>query len=488
MPKLVLKSNVNEGMLDLDSLLMKDHPIYQTLPPEARGVQALAGLTGLGLPSLSTQWMEGAGDGASFRGQRVLPRDIDLPLYLQADDRNGLKVLLSRVARILGGECELRIVEDDGEYWYVNVRRVGGGNYVYGTDTIGENDFMTVVTLRAGDPFWVSSKLNSPIIKTASSGRGLLQGVASLTSLKLKSAQTLGAVILENLGDAAAWPRWEITGPGSDFMATSPSGEVLHWAGTLADGRVLYIDTKTGRVWDDLGANRFADMAPAPRMWKVPPGVSTATVALSGASAGGGLINTPGSDRYNHVTNPAFGTGISGYTATTATNPVVISWDAASESLKAVAPTSGSPWIYHTVTGLTIGNTYTVKAQAYVAASSSDSGSAWVKVGGTNNYSGTGNTHNSWVQLTTTFTATATSQLIELHAATSPTAPTTNYFDNVYVGLDTQYFDGNTTDTLTNVYEWTGTPHASTSRKWDVTVGSESKIACVWQDRKQMVI
>ncbi|WP_405056961.1 phage tail family protein [Kribbella sp. NBC_01505] len=283
MPKLVLKSNVSEGILDLDSLLREDDPLYQNLPMEMHGVQALAGVTGLGLPSLATQWLEGAGDGARFRGRRVLPRDIDLPLYFDGKDRDGLKALMSRLATILAGQCELRIVEDDDTYWYVTVHRVGGGSFVYGADTIGERDLLTVITLRAGDPFWISNRMSSPVIKASGAGRGLLNG--SLTALKVKSSQAFGSVLLTNNGDAPAYPLWEITGPGNSFKSVSPSGEILQWNGTLSSTEKLYIDSKTSRVYDATGANRFAELAPAPRMWMVPPGISNAQVTLQGASA-----------------------------------------------------------------------------------------------------------------------------------------------------------------------------------------------------------
>ena len=35
------------------------------------GTQVLAGVTGLGLPDVSAQWFEGAGDGASWQGSQI---------------------------------------------------------------------------------------------------------------------------------------------------------------------------------------------------------------------------------------------------------------------------------------------------------------------------------------------------------------------------------------------------------------------------------
>jgi hypothetical protein len=275
-------------VFNLDDVLMKDE-----------GVQATTGVAGLGLPQISTQWIEGAGDGALFRGQRVLPRDIDLPLYIAAPDREGLKKLVSRLALMLAGPCVLRLVEDDGSSWSTEVRRVGGGNYVYGADTNGERDLTTILTLRAGDPFWTYSQPSRKVIENSGSGRGLLN---SLAQMQVSSSQAIGSITLENLGDAPAWPLWEVTGPGSNFRATSADGQEFRWNGTLGTDEKLIIDTRTGTVKDGTGANRYAQMGPAPRLWSIPPGTTTAVAMLENTSAG---TLTPGDIIWrNLVTNP----------------------------------------------------------------------------------------------------------------------------------------------------------------------------------------
>lgn len=244
------------------------------------GVQAVAGLTGLGLPSRSVQWLEGAGDGALFRGKRVMSRDIDIPLHFLAKDRAALKDMLSRFAYIVSDEVTIRLVDDDDvESWYVKAHLVGGGEYTYGDDTIGESDFKTVVTFRSGDPYWTSSMVSSASVANAGAGRGLLNG--SLTKMKVAASQAIGTFTLNNEGDATAYPVWKITGPGSGLeIKNVATGERFTWTGTLTAGQTLYIDTQSGLVTDDLGANRYDLMGPAPRLWSIPPGSSQAYVAL----------------------------------------------------------------------------------------------------------------------------------------------------------------------------------------------------------------
>lgn len=240
------------------------------------GFQAKSGVTGLGLPPVSVQWLEGAGDGAVFRGTRVQTRDIDLPLDILALDRADLQNKLSRLALMLAGGCSL-VLDDDGIQWSTEVHRVGGGEYTYGEDTIGTNEFQTVLTLRAGDPYFTSSQQQVRTISGAVAGTAFL---TNLVSMKVSPSQAIGSIDLSNSGDVAAYPVWEVRGPGDHFVATSPSGETLKWNGTLTAGQRLIVDTRKGTVQDGTGANRYDLLDTAPRFWTVRPGESTATASL----------------------------------------------------------------------------------------------------------------------------------------------------------------------------------------------------------------
>jgi hypothetical protein len=234
-------------------------------------------VTGLGLPPVSVQWLEGAGDGAIFRRTRVQTRDIDIPIEILALDRADLQAKLSRLALVLAGGCSLVLVNGDGVRWSTDVHRVGGGEYTYGEDTIGENEFQTVLTLRAGDPYFTSSAQQVRTISGASSAGAFLSNMVSMT---VAPSQAIGSIDLFNSGDAAAYPVWEVRGPGDHFVATSPTGETLKWNGTLTAGQKLIVDTRKGTVVDETGANRYDLLDTAPRFWTVQPGNSTATASL----------------------------------------------------------------------------------------------------------------------------------------------------------------------------------------------------------------
>jgi hypothetical protein len=247
------------------------------------GVQVISGITGLGLPPRTVQWLEGAGDGSLYRGRRILSRDIDLPLDIVGRDRTHLKRLLSRLSLMLASPCTLTLVEDDGTRWATDVIHTGGGDYTYGDTSTGERDLQTVVSFRAPDPYFTSSAASS---KQIGGNDGTGSFLSSMVTLPVASSQAIGTMDLENTGDADSYPIWKVYGPGRNFEAIAPlrSGqttpESFRWEGTLGAGDVLTIDTKAGTVTDQTGANRYADMAPAPRLWSIAPGISTAEASL----------------------------------------------------------------------------------------------------------------------------------------------------------------------------------------------------------------
>ncbi|MFC4089359.1 hypothetical protein [Micromonospora sp. GCM10011541] len=483
--RLQLESSTD--VFDLNDILMK-----------GKGVQATRGLAGLGLPAVSTQWLEGAGDGALFRGQRVLPRDIDLPLHLLADNRQELQALVSRLAIMLAGECTLRLVEDDGSSWYTKVRRMGGGGFVYGEDTIGERELDVILTLRAGDPFWTYSEASRKVIENSGGGRGLLNGLAKL---QISSSQAIGAITLENRGDATTYPVWEVNGPGKNFRATSATGESFLWTGTLAPDEKLIIDTKAGTVKDGTGANRYSQMASAPRLWSIPPGTTTAQAMLEDTSSGtlgakGGPIWT------NLVTNPRF-ESVSGTAVTRINlhpNPSLTNdgqyWgfyggttglrstdrgQYGSSSYKVTAsgstadfggygntlpgavaagdPVYGSMYVYSPVErDFRIGVEFKDAANAKLSTAYGSAvrvpANTWTRVGG---YGGLAPANTSYVTVTCYSTV-----------AVPAVAGDVAYFDAILIekaATMESYFDGSWSPSGIYTYRWTGTAYASTSER-----------------------
>lgn len=259
------------------------------------GVMALAGLEGLGWPDVDVQWASGAGDGATLRGAMHLPRDLVVPVKITGADRADLWARLSLLARVLDpavAPARLSWVAD-GESWWIDVVRVGGGQITAGdrSSTDLETHVRTSLSLRSGDPFWTREEAMQQTIRS-SSARGLLGTGRSLSMLRVSSSQAMGVVQVDNPGDAPAWPMTSLTGPAETMSLVSSSGETLAWSGTLLAGESRMLDHRAKTIVDPAAVadpdhgNRYDELGPAPRFWAVRPGSNLTTVTVTGATSG----------------------------------------------------------------------------------------------------------------------------------------------------------------------------------------------------------
>lgn len=256
--------------------VMNLNEVYET----GYGVQVLSGATGLGLPPVSIQWQEGAGDGAVFRGQRATPRDIDLPIVVVGRDRTHLKQVIGKYTQMLARSCRLVFVDDDGTEWFTEVHRTGGGSFNYGQDTDGLRELRTVISLRSGDPYFTAVKSKTI---TAAQGSSALPFVSNLSKLPVASSQVIGSFTMDNVGDAPAYPIWTVQGPATNPLFVSPTGQAFGFEAVIAAGETRTIDTRTGSVTDQTGASCYAELLPAPEFWPIPPGRTTGNLAVDGS-------------------------------------------------------------------------------------------------------------------------------------------------------------------------------------------------------------
>lgn len=251
------------------------------------GVKMRLGVRGMGMPPVSLQWFDGAGDGSSFRGGRTLPRTLDLPVKITGSDRAEVLARFSLLARILRLPlvATLTAMFDDDEY-RLDVVRTGGGDYEIGVDSDGSTILMTVLTVQAGSPFWEQVDSEGRSIAPTGVGLGLLGAGQSLVQLILGSVDGLGDVTFENTGDVDAWPVWTLYAPFSSFAFVRSDGLSLEWTGATAKtSGTITVDTLNGTVRDETGANRYAELEPAPKFFSIPPGTSTASIVLGDATS-----------------------------------------------------------------------------------------------------------------------------------------------------------------------------------------------------------
>lgn len=244
-------------------------------------VKARLGVKGTGLPPVKPQWFEGAGNGARWRGSRVLRRPLEIPFKVTGPNRAAVWASYSALARILdplAGLVRLR-VNLDGEVWYSDLARVGGGDWDWAADTDGSSFILTTIAFEAGDPYWTREDETSREIRPGGLGRGLLKG-GSLSELQLSTTTGFGTVNFDNPGDVAVAPVWTAYAPFTAILLESPSGEVLEWTGDKPDGW-LRIDAGAGTVVDEVGANRYAGLNSVPRFWAIPPGATQAQIVAT---------------------------------------------------------------------------------------------------------------------------------------------------------------------------------------------------------------
>lgn len=439
------------------------------------GVQAIAGLTGAGLPPVSVQWSEGAGDGATYRGKRVLPRDMDVPLWVTAETRATLRQLVKKLARILSDECTLTLTDEVFGSWTLKVVRVGGGDFIYGPDTDGERDLRFMVTLRAGQPFWE-------------------QYTPETVDLTWGTA-TSGSVVLWNDGGLAVPPIWEIRGPGKNLSITSPDGEVLRWNGTLTNSEKLIIDSEKGTIVDGNGVNRYAELAPNPRFAVIPV-----------AEERGWQIEYPNADpgivRTNLMPNPNSKVNLDGWSVD---NRAALSREQnlAQGGFRITANSAGiGCYLQHAGITITGGQSYGSQFRLPTRNGVRTFTAAMQFYNGTTFLSMTTFTWNAPDPSSTQFdnmvwrtfaNAPATANKVVMQYSFEPLdgqrVVATVSKVAVEAGSSSQaYFDGDTVDTWTEIYAWTGSAGNSTSTKSISPDRTDSLVKPTWRERDWLII
>jgi hypothetical protein len=234
------------------------------------------GMLGFGIPPTEVRIADSAGDGGFWRNTKRGVRDLDLPITVLGDDRDDVQDKLRQLAKLTQdklGPTILKADYSDETSLTMAVHYVGGAESQWGEDE-GLTWCKWVLSFQAPSPFWQSTDIESFSVTSGNTGRGLLP---ELTKLKLTSSQAVGTVNIDNTGDVAAFPIWRIRGPISNLVISNGL-QSFGLAVPVALGETITINTETGIVTDDTGANRYADLLPAPKLFSIPPGESVVTV------------------------------------------------------------------------------------------------------------------------------------------------------------------------------------------------------------------
>jgi hypothetical protein len=259
-----------------------------TLTDRANGYRVRRGVRGLGMPPTDVQRRTGAGDGSRWQRTRRQERTIDLPVQVEAPDTETFAVRVQRLIDALDdryGPPNLTVIRPDGTGRTITVRYAGGAEWQDALGSGGPLVQLMPLTFVATDPFFRDATPVTYGLATPSGVPFIPFGAPLTTS----ASRVLGELDLFNPGDADAYGVWMLTGPGGPFTIKSLTDDVsFTFAATLQDGEAVAVDTDSKTVVDATGANRYADLGPAPRLWAIPPGRSKAQVSAensNGASA-----------------------------------------------------------------------------------------------------------------------------------------------------------------------------------------------------------
>lgn len=237
---------------------------------------------GFGIPPAEVRIESSAGDGGVFRNTKRGVREVDLPITVLGTTRADVQTKLRRLSRLLNdttGPTRLNASFTGGETVYLEGHYVGGAESQWGSSA-GTIWNRWVITLQCPNPFWQSTTVDEFLVTPGNTGRGLLP---RLVNLKLTSSQVFGVITVDNAGDVPAYPIWYVRGPLSN-VNISNNGSSFGFNAPVLAGETITVNTKTGEVTDDLGTNRYSILNPAPKLFRIEPGVSSITVEGTNAT------------------------------------------------------------------------------------------------------------------------------------------------------------------------------------------------------------
>lgn len=237
---------------------------------------------GFNVPPALVRIENSAGDGGVFRHAKRGVRVLDLPITVIGTDRADVETKLRRLAKLtqnVFGPLILEARYTDGITLRLQTYYTGGAEGQWGSSA-GMIWARWTLSLQAPQPYWQSATVEQFTITQGASGRGLLP---QLSKLKVSSSQALGQVLINNSGDVPTFPTYRFIGPLEE-LAISSNGVGFSFNAPVDEGETIYVNTETGEVYDDTGANRYSILNPAPKLFRIPVGESTIDINGTGAT------------------------------------------------------------------------------------------------------------------------------------------------------------------------------------------------------------
>jgi hypothetical protein len=214
-------------------------------------------------------------------------REFVLPIWLDASSESALRTAMRDLVAKMDptrGDGKIRVTSPTGDQREITCRVASGLEL---SERLGSTSGPTVqravVVFRAHDPYWTDT---SDIIDTYTTGQPAT--FFPLFPLRLTSSEIFAAATVNNDGDVEAWPRWQITGPGSAFaLRNLTTGKLLQLTTGLGGGETATIDTRPGAktVVKNDGTNLFPDLSSDTSLWPLARGSNSIQVEMPGATS-----------------------------------------------------------------------------------------------------------------------------------------------------------------------------------------------------------
>ncbi|ROP53270.1 phage distal tail protein [Streptomyces sp. PanSC9] len=224
-------------------------------------------------------------DGNALRGLRAQAREIFLPVVLFGSDRADFMARKRSFLATLNpylGLGTLTMTEVDGEYRTIEAYYVSGVEGDTGQDTSGLHWQTMGLTLSCPSPYWLGESMHQEY------GAGATGNFFPVLPVVVRDSQVLGATVIDNPGDASAFPVWTIHGPATSVVISNDTtGLSFSVTAALGSSDVLVVDTRERVQTAVLNGttNWWPNLAAASDLWSLQPGQNNVSLTLVGTNS-----------------------------------------------------------------------------------------------------------------------------------------------------------------------------------------------------------